>query len=72
VINVAIKTSDAGKFQLGIYNMEGQLLKLEQRFVTANGFNIQLQLQSKLVSGLYLIKLTDAKGVIKKQMFMVE
>ena len=72
VINVAIKTSESGMFNLGIYNIEGQLLQEEQRFVMANGYNIQLQLQSKIAPGMYLLKISDSKGSLKNQMFMVE
>jgi hypothetical protein len=62
-----------GKFiNLGIYNIEGQLLQEEQRLVLANGYNIQLQLQSKIVSGMYLLKLTDSRGGIEKQMFILK
>jgi hypothetical protein len=72
VINVAIKTSEAGMYNLGIYNIEGQLLQEEQRLVLANGYNLQLQLQSKIVSGMYLLKLTDSRGGIKKQIFILK
>ena len=72
VINVAIKTSESGMFNLGIYNIEGQLLQEEKRFVMANGYNLQLQLQSKIVSGMYLLKLTDSRGGLKKQIFILK
>jgi N-formylglutamate amidohydrolase len=71
-IHLAIKTTDSGIYKLGIFNRDGKLLQQEQTFVTTNGCNLQLQLYSKLSAGIYVLKLTNTKGQIEKQLFMVK
>jgi hypothetical protein len=71
-INIAIEATEASIYQIGIFSMQGQLLQQEQRAITANGSLQQIQLRSQIAPGMYLLKLTNAKGNQMKQMIAVQ
>lgn len=71
-INVAIEATEVGIYQIGIFSMQGQLLQQEQRAITANGSLLQIQLKSQIAPGMYLLKLTNAKGNQMKQIIVVQ
>ena len=71
-INVAIEAKEAGIYQIGIFSLQGQLLQQEQRAITVNGSLQQIQLRAHIVPGMYLLKMTDTKGGIMKQMIAVQ
>jgi hypothetical protein len=71
-INVTIEAKEASIYQIGIYSVQGQLLLQEKRAVPANGSIQQIQLKAQTTPGIYLLKMTDTKGEIMKQMISVQ
>jgi hypothetical protein len=71
IVNIAIEAKESGNYYIGIYSLQGQLLQQEQRPISANGSILQIQLKAQTTPGLYLLKMTDNKGSIFKQMIAV-
>ena len=71
-INITIEAKEASIYQIGIYSVQGQLLLQEKRAIPANGSIQQIQLKAQTTPGIYLLKMTDTKGEIMKQMISVQ
>ncbi|MEM9929626.1 MAG: T9SS type A sorting domain-containing protein [Bacteroidota bacterium] len=55
--------------QLEIYDASGR--QLLQRQLTSDGSDHQLELQQKLASGSYLVRMTDARGNVRAKLLLV-